>query len=110
MPRGRKAVNPFGEGSAESVDWETSRLMKLAEQQAEREVNPPVPATERRITVVVSVEAINAAKALGTLSGLPYREVLGTAAAAGVADLVFQVNRKLHSVDPRNDPDSGIPY
>jgi hypothetical protein len=92
MPRGRVAVNPFAEGSAESVEWETERLMKLAE----REANPPVVTTERRITVTVSVEAINAAKALATLSGLAYREVLGTAAAAGVADLVVQVNRKLH--------------
>ena len=96
MPRGRKAVNPFAEGSADSVEWETNRLMALAERQAEREANPRVEATERRITVTVSVQAINAAKALGTLSGMPYREVLGTAAANGVERLVEQVQQQLH--------------
>jgi hypothetical protein len=47
----------------------------------------------------VSMEAINAAKALGTLSGLPYRQVLGQAAAAGVDALVAQVQAKLLPVE-----------
>jgi predicted DNA binding CopG/RHH family protein len=61
---------------------------------AERASQPA--ATERNITVTVSIEAITAAKALGVLSGLPYRQVLGNAAAQGVDALVAQVHARLN--------------
>lgn len=93
MPRGRKAVNPHTYGSAEYTEWETEREITSLLRQQEREAAPV--ATERNITVTVSVDAIAAAKALGTLSGLPYRQVLGQAAAAGVDALVAQVQAKL---------------
>jgi len=59
----------------------------------EREAAPV--ATERNITVRVSIESINAAKALGALTNMPYRSVLGQAAADGVDSLVTQVQAKL---------------
>jgi hypothetical protein len=93
MPRGRKAANPFPEESAEYSEWEQEQEANRLLRQIERESAPV--ATERNITVTVSIEAINAAKALGTLSGLPYRQVLGQAAAAGVDALVTQVQAKL---------------
>lgn len=97
MPRGRKATSPFPEGSAENLEWEQEQETSRYLRQIEREAHPV--ATERNITVTVSVEAINAAKALGTLSNLPYRQVLGQAAAAGVDALVAQVQAKLLPVE-----------
>jgi len=93
MPRGRKAINPFPEGSAEHSEWELAREEERELRRLEREAAPV--ATERNITVRVSIEAINAAKALSTLSKMPYREVLGQAAASGVDSLVAQVQAKL---------------
>jgi predicted DNA binding CopG/RHH family protein len=93
MPRGRKAVNPNPEGSAEYTEWEVEQEATRELRRLEREAAPVT--TDRRVTVTVSIEAINAAKALGTLSGLPYREVLGNAAAQGVDALVAQVQAKL---------------
>lgn len=97
MPRGRKAVSPFSEGSAEYEEWVIEQAEAAELRRLEREAHPVT--TERNITVTVSVEAINAAKALGTLSGLPYRQVLGQAAAAGVDALVAQVQAKLLPVE-----------
>jgi hypothetical protein len=54
------------------------------------------PATDRNVTVRVSVDAINAAKALGTLSMMPYRQVLASAAQKGIDALVVQVQGKLN--------------
>jgi len=93
MPRGRKAANPFPDGSAEYSEWEVEQVEARELRRLERESAPV--ATERNITVLVSIEAINAAKALSTLSGLPYRQVLGSAAASGVDSLVAQVQAKL---------------
>lgn len=93
MPRGRKAANPFPVESVEASEWSAEQEVARELRRLERESAPV--ATERNITVTVSVEAINAAKALGTLSGLPYRQVLGQAAAAGVDALVSQVQAKL---------------
>lgn len=97
MPRGRKAVSPFAEGSAEHEEWVVGQAEAAELRRLEREAHPV--ATERNINVTVSVEAINAAKALGTLSNLPYRQVLGQAAAAGVDALVAQVQAKLLPVE-----------
>jgi hypothetical protein len=89
MPRGRKpATNPFAEGSAESVEWEE-------QQAAKREAVPAVPATERRLTITVSVESIQAAKSLAILSGTTYREVLALAATHGVEGLTNKVRAAL---------------
>lgn len=93
MPRGRKATSPFAEGSAEHEEWVVEQSVAAEIRRLEREAHPV--ATERNITVTVSVEAINAAKALGTLSQMSYRAVLGQAAAAGVDALVAQVQAKL---------------
>jgi predicted transcriptional regulator len=73
---------------------------------AELAATPRVPATERNITVTVGVEAIAAAKALGVLSGLSYREVLGNAAAQGVDSLVAQVQAKLNP----ETPETAMPF
>lgn len=93
MPRGRKAANPFPEGSAEYADHEVSLELAREERRVAREAAPV--ATERNITVTVSIEAITAAKALGTLSRMPYRQVLGTAAQTGIDALVQQVQTRL---------------
>ena len=90
MPRGHKNVtNPFPEGSAEAIEF--------ADATAPHQENfPALPvATERNITVTVSLEAIAAAKSLGTLSGMPYRVVLGQAAAQGVEALAMKVREAL---------------
>lgn len=92
MPRGRKALSQYEEGSAEYEEEQAKRA--LARQ--ERLDNPP---TERRVTVAVSVEAIAAAKSLGTLSGMPYREVLATAASNGVEALTAKVRAALTTVE-----------
>jgi predicted DNA binding CopG/RHH family protein len=105
MPRGRKSVNPHPEGSAESVEWEVQEITRQAEKQAEREANPRVVATERNITVTVSVAAIDAAKALGTLSAMPYRQVLAQAAQSGVEALVAAVQARLHP-----DSEGAMPF
>lgn len=93
MPRGRKPMNPFPLGSAENEEWAAEQAKTAELRRLEREAHPV--ATERNITVTVSIEAINAAKALSTLSGRAYRQVLGQAAAAGVDALVSQVQAKL---------------
>ena len=80
MPR--RKLNPYPLGSAEFIEEEDRRAQE------------PV-ATERNITVTVSVEAINAAKSLGTLSGMPYRQVLGHAAQQGVEALTTSVRKVL---------------
>lgn len=86
-------MNPFPLGSAENEEWDSEQAESAELRRLEREAHPV--ATERNITVTVSIDAINAAKALGTLSKLPYRDVLGQAAAAGVDALVSQVQAKL---------------
>lgn len=95
MPRGRKAVNPFPEGSAEHEQEEYARIAA-----AEKKLNDPPP-TERNITVTVSIEAIQAAKSLAVLSGMTYRQILGEAAREGVEDLAQQVRDALK---PKNTP------
>ena len=89
MPRGRKAVNPFPEGSAEHEQEEYARTAA-----AEARAALP-PATQRNITVTVSVEAILAAKSLAVLSGMSYRQVLGEAAREGVEALASKVRAAL---------------
>ena len=91
MPRGRKAVNPFPEGSAEYEQEEYARAALATE----RALNPTPPATERNITVTVSIEAIQAAKSLAVLSGMTYRQVLGEAAREGVEALAAKVREAL---------------
>jgi len=86
MPRPSK--NQFPEGSEEHAERE-------AELQAEREARRANPATERNLTVTVSVEAIQAAKSLATLSGTTYREVLALAATNGVEELTTKVRAAL---------------
>lgn len=98
MPRPKKVQYP--EGSAEWVEEQE----RLAAKRAEREANPP---TDRAVTVRVSLEAVAAAKSLGTLSGLPYREVLATAAQHGVESLTEKVRVALNGATV--DQDSGIP-
>lgn len=93
MPRGKR--NPYPEGSAEYMEEQTR--LELA--RLEREANPP---TKRNITVTVSIDAVQAAKAIGTLSGMHYKEVLATAAQNGVDALVLQVQKRLTS-DPLAD-------
>ena len=97
MPRGRKAVNPFPEGSAEYELEEVSRAYAAEERAA------LPPATERNITVIVSIDAIQAAKGLAVLSGMTYRQVLGEAAKAGVEALTAKVRDALKPKDPMGD-------
>jgi len=93
MPRGKR--NPYPEGSAEwEIERERQEVARL-----EREANPP---TTRNITVTVSIDAVQAAKAIGTLSGMHYKAVLATAAQNGVDALVLQVQKRLTS-DPLAD-------
>lgn len=105
MPRGRKVTNPHLEGSPEAVQWEIDRLNALEEREA---MGPRVAAKERRLTITVSLESIQAAKSLATLSGSTYREVLALAATHGVESLTNKV--KIALLGPTSDPDSGIPY
>ena len=101
MPRGRKAANPFPEGSQEHEEEAFRQAEAMLIRQAERESNPPP--TERNITVTVSIDAINAAKSLAVLSGMSYRQVLGEAAKAGVEALTAKVKAALTPKDPMGD-------
>lgn len=80
MPR--RKMNPYPVGSAEFLEEEDRRAQE-------------VPATDRNITVSVSLEAIAAAKSLATLSGLHYKTVLGNAAQQGVEALAASVRKVL---------------
>lgn len=101
-------VNPHPEGSAEYDEFQAAYERTKAELSAKRAANPV--ATQRNITVTVSVDAINAAKALAVLSGMPYRLVLGTAAQNGVEALVDQVQRRLTgSGEPGTVPGGSFP-
>jgi len=102
MPR--QKLNTHPEGSAEWAD----REMELVAIREERAANPLPPQTERRLTITVSIEAIQAAKSLATLSGSTYREVLALAATHGVDSLTAKVRTAL--LGPTSDPDTGIPY
>ena len=100
MPRPKKVQYPEGRAEwVEEQEW-------LAVKRAERAANPPPP--DRAVTVRVSLEAVAAAKSLGTLSGLPYREVLATAAQHGVESLTEKVRVALNGAT--SEQESGIPY
>lgn len=88
MPR--RKLNPYPLGSAEFMEEE------------DRRANAPV-ATERNLTITVSIEAINSAKALSALSGMPYRQVLGNAASQGVEALTHSVRKVLAGDDGQGD-------
>ena len=101
MPRGRKVTNPFPEGSQEHEEESFRQAQVLLDRQADREANPP--ATERNITVTVSIDAIQAAKSLAVLSGMTYRQVLGEAAREGVETLAAKVRDALAPKKPVED-------
>lgn len=84
MPR--RKLNPYPVGSAEFIEEEDRRAQE------------PV-ATERNLTITVSLEAINSAKALSALSGMPYRALLGSAASQGVEALTASVRKVLAGDD-----------
>jgi serine phosphatase RsbU (regulator of sigma subunit) len=93
MPRGRKALSEYAEGSAEYEEEQAKR--ELARQ--ERKDNPP---TERNLTITVSVEAVQAAKSLAVLSDTTYRQVLALAATNGVEALTERVKAALLHREP----------